>query len=99
MQKPLFFASGKMWPKYPEITRLDEAMLWATILSNHINGWKTSDQEYLEDIKEAGRYIQSRLVQAPVWKDKKVTDRTSLHQSEPDHENCHVEYTGRRLGD
>ena len=37
----------------------------------HINGWKTSNQEYLEDINEAGRHIQTTLFRPPYGRIKK----------------------------
>jgi peptidoglycan/xylan/chitin deacetylase (PgdA/CDA1 family) len=32
---------------------------------NHLNGWKTPDREYIKNIGEAGKYIDSNLFRPP----------------------------------
>jgi len=38
---------------------------------NHLNGWKTADEDYIANIQEAGQYINSNLFRPPYGRIKK----------------------------
>ena len=44
---------------------------------NHLNGWKTNDNIYLEDIKQAANIIDQQSLQAAVWKDYKISVKSA----------------------
>jgi len=65
--KATFFCLGRNVEKHPEI--------YGRILSNghstgnhtysHLNGWKTWNNEYIEDVELASHYIKSKLFRPP----------------------------------
>ncbi len=65
--KATFFCIGNNVKKYPEIYELilkrDHAVGNHTF--SHVNGWKTPDDAYLQDIEEAAKYINTRLFRPP----------------------------------
>ena len=73
-----FFCIGKNVIEFPSIYQriLDEGHLVGNHTMNHLNGWKTSDKEYLENIASASDIIQSRLFRPPYGR---IT-RFQLHQ-------------------
>ncbi len=68
--KATFFCTGKRAAKYREL--LHEIQQAGHTLGNHtynhLNGWKTSDSEYIEDVKKCLLYINSRLFRPPYGK-------------------------------
>lgn len=75
--KATFFCTGKNVKKYPEtyerILKRDHAVGNHTF--SHLNGWKTSDEEYLQDIAEASKYINTKLFRPPYGRMKKSQER------------------------
>ncbi len=71
--KATFFCIGDNVLKYPEMYQrvVEEGHAVGNHTQRHINGWKTADQEYLEDINEAGRHIQSSLFRPPYGRIKR----------------------------
>jgi len=65
--KATFFCIGKNVVAHPEIYKrlLNEGHTAGNHTQNHLNGWKTSDQEYVRDVSEARKYIDSDLFRPP----------------------------------
>ena len=65
-----FFCIGRNVAAYPHIYQriLDEGHATGNHTHNHLNGWKTSNRRYLEDIAEAKKYIDSSLFRPPYGK-------------------------------
>lgn len=62
-----FFCVGKNVVRYPEIYKqiLEEGHSTGNHTQNHLNGWKTKNDIYLNDIAEASRTIDSSLFRPP----------------------------------
>ena len=62
-----FFCIGNNVEKYPEIYQriLEEGHGVGNHTHNHLNGWKTEDKKYLEDISKAQHIIKSNLFRPP----------------------------------
>lgn len=62
-----FFCIGKNVVAEPHIYKriIDEGHAIGNHTHNHYNGWKTKDKIYLNDIREAGKYIDSNLFRPP----------------------------------
>jgi peptidoglycan-N-acetylglucosamine deacetylase len=65
--KATFFCIGKNVVLYPEIYDriLAEGHSVGNHTQNHLSGWKVRDDAYLNDVKEARRYIRSDLFRPP----------------------------------
>ncbi len=65
--KATFFCIGDNVVKYPEVYQrlLVEGHAVGNHTQHHLNGWKTDDETYLNDTKEAQRYINSNLFRPP----------------------------------
>lgn len=68
--KASFFCVGDNVRKYPEIYQqiLAEGHAVGNHTFHHLNGWKTSNRLYLEDVRLAEKYIQSNLFRPPYGK-------------------------------
>lgn len=68
-----FFCIGKNIVEYPDIYR--NILLQGHSIGNHtqhhVNGWKTDDHSYINDIKTAEEYIHSNLFRPPYGKIKR----------------------------
>lgn len=62
-----FFCIGKNVVAHPVIYQriIDEGHAIGNHTYNHLNGWKTSDNIYLDDIELAEKYIRSNLFRPP----------------------------------
>ena len=62
-----FFCIGKNVKEYPQIYRsiLLEGHRTGNHTQNHLNGWKTDDEKYLDNIREAAQLIDSDLFRPP----------------------------------
>ncbi len=62
-----FFCIGKNVLAQPELYKriVDEGHAVGNHTQNHLNGWKTKDDVYLADVKEAAKYIDSVLFRPP----------------------------------
>ena len=65
--KATFFCIGKNVTTYPDIYRriLDEGHAIGNHTQNHLNGWKTKPDVYLNDVVEAAKYIDSSYFRPP----------------------------------
>ncbi len=70
--KATFFCIGKNVIDHPDIYKriLDEGHVVGNHTHNHLNGWTTKDNIYLEDVAEAARHIDSNLFRPPYGKIK-----------------------------
>jgi peptidoglycan/xylan/chitin deacetylase (PgdA/CDA1 family) len=62
-----FFCIGKNVETYPELYKqiLDEGHTTGNHTYHHLNGWKTGNKKYLDDVAEAARYIHTSLFRPP----------------------------------
>jgi len=65
--KATFFCVGENAKKYPELIQriLDDGHSIANHSFQHISGWKTATKKYIENVKEASKYIDSKLFRPP----------------------------------
>lgn len=65
--KATFFCIGKNVVEHPGIYKaiLDRGHTVGNHTYDHLNGWKTSNAAYLQNILKAGKYIDSRLFRPP----------------------------------
>lgn len=65
--KATFFCIGKNVVAHPDIYQriLDEGHTVGNHTFNHSNGWKTKDADYLEDVSEAAKHIDTTLFRPP----------------------------------
>ncbi len=68
--KATFFCIGKNVEAHPATYRkvLEAGHSIGNHTHNHLNGWKTTDQEYLSNISLANHYIHSNLFRPPYGK-------------------------------
>jgi peptidoglycan-N-acetylglucosamine deacetylase len=65
--KATFFCLGKNVLAYPKIYQriLDEGHTVGNHTFDHLNGWKVSNNDYIDNINEAAKYIKSNLFRPP----------------------------------
>ncbi|MEP7376508.1 MAG: polysaccharide deacetylase family protein [Chitinophagaceae bacterium] len=65
--KATFFCIGKNVMAEPAIYKriLEEGHAVGNHTYNHFNGWKTKDDVYLDDVREAGKFIDSIMFRPP----------------------------------
>jgi peptidoglycan-N-acetylglucosamine deacetylase len=65
--KATFFCIGRNVEKYPDIFQqvLKEGHSIGNHTYHHLNGWKTNDQKYLDDVSKASQIIRSNLFRPP----------------------------------
>ncbi len=68
--KATFFCIGENVKKYPDVYMriLDEGHAVGNHTFNHLNAWKTKEEDYLANIKLAKSYIDSNLFRPPYGK-------------------------------
>ena len=71
--KATFFCIGDNVKKFPEIYQqvINEGHAVGNHTMHHINGWNNTDEEYLNDISEAKKYISSNLFRPPYGRIKR----------------------------
>ena len=71
--KATFFCIGDNIKKNPGIYQMliDSGHAVGNHTFNHLSGWKTSDEEYLNNIKKCGELVDSNLFRPPYGKIKK----------------------------
>ena len=82
--KASFFCIGENVQQHPELYKryIQEGHAVGNHTQHHINGWKTGDKEYLEDIEEASHFIQSDLFRPPYGRIRRSQIR-QLHKINP----------------
>ena len=77
--KATFFCIGKNVETYPGIYAqiMFEGHAVGNHTQHHVNGWKVSDEEYLQDIKCAANLIKSNLIRPPYGRIKSCLLYTS----------------------
>jgi peptidoglycan-N-acetylglucosamine deacetylase len=65
--KATFFCIGKNVVEHKEIYKriIDDGHKVGNHTFNHLNGWKTTDRDYIDNVMEAGKYIDSALFRPP----------------------------------
>lgn len=65
--KASFFCIANNIEKYPEVYAriIEEGHAVGNHTQNHVNGWKTDDETYFNDIRTASHRIDSRLFRPP----------------------------------
>ena len=83
--KATFFCVGNNVTKFPATYNqiLIDGHATANHTYNHLNGWKTDDESYINNIEKAGEHIKSRLFRPPYGKIKRSQARR-LWQLHPD---------------
>ena len=68
--KATFFCVGKNVEKHPDVFSFikEEGHAVGNHTHTHLNGWKTNKKQYLEDINEANKFINSSLFRPPFGK-------------------------------
>ncbi len=85
--KATFFCIGKNVVNHPAIYRriLEEGHAAGNHTYNHMNGWKSDDTAYINDIIEAAKHIDSRLFRPPYGRIKKFQANILQRQNKPVH--------------
>jgi len=80
--KATFFCVGKNVVEYPVIFDqiIKAGHKTGNHTHNHLKGWKTNTQKYIEDVRRAQQYIDSNLFRPPYGKIKKK-QAAALRQS------------------
>jgi peptidoglycan/xylan/chitin deacetylase (PgdA/CDA1 family) len=75
--KATFFCIGKNVVEYPEIFKrvIVEGHRVGNHSHNHLNGWKVEDKEYIEDILQAKKFIDSDIFRPPYGRVTKFQNR------------------------
>ena len=78
-----FFCIGKNVQEHPQIYRriLEEGHRVGNHTQHHLNGWRAADAAYIEDNRQAARYIDSALFRPPYGRISKF--QASLLQGPP----------------
>jgi len=71
--KATFFCIGKNVVQYPDDYRkiLDDGHKVGNHTFDHLNGWKVSDEEYLQDVIKAAKFIDSNFFRPPYGRSTK----------------------------
>lgn len=85
--KATFFCIGKNVVNHPAIYRRiqEEGHGIGNHTQHHLNGWKTKDDVYINDIIEASQHISSRLFRPPYGKIKRFQAKILQREDNPLH--------------
>jgi peptidoglycan-N-acetylglucosamine deacetylase len=81
--KATFFCIGKNVVENPDIYKriIREGHATGNHTQHHLNGWKTGDETYINDVNEASNYIDSRLFRPPYGRIRSSQARKIREQS------------------
>lgn len=81
--KATFFCIGKNVAAYPAIFQriVEEGHAVGNHTYHHLNGWKTKDETYINDINEASKIIPSNLFRPPYGRIKRTQSSIVNRQS------------------
>lgn len=85
--KATFFCIGKNVVSLPSMYKriLDEGHTTGNHTFNHLNGWKTDDNTYIDNVVQAAALIKSNLFRPPYGRIKKFQSRALMHKSDASH--------------
>ncbi len=80
-----FFCIGNNVVKYPEVYQriLNEGHSVGNHTFNHLNGFKTKDKTYVDNVLEASKYIDSNLFRPPYGRLKTFQAQVLAHLNKP----------------
>lgn len=83
--KATFFCIGENVQKYPEVYQqiISDGHATGNHTYNHLNGWKTTDRDYVQNVNEAEKFISSNLFRPPYGRIKRSQIRL-LKQQQPE---------------
>lgn len=83
--KATFFCIGKNVQQYPDIYKriLMEGHRVGNHTQNHLNAWKRTDEQWIEDVKEAAKWIDSDLFRPPYGRLKNFPAQVLLTAKKP----------------
>lgn len=84
--KATFFCIGKNVVSLPAIYErmLDEGHKAGNHTYNHLNGWKTDDTTYINNIIQAAEVIKTNLFRPPYGRIKKFQSKLLMRKEDPD---------------
>jgi peptidoglycan/xylan/chitin deacetylase (PgdA/CDA1 family) len=85
--KATFFCIGKNVVNLPSLYKriLDEGHKTGNHTYNHLNGWKTDDTTYINNIVQAAKHIDSNLFRPPYGRIKKFQSRLLMRRGGAPH--------------
>ncbi|MFZ1306493.1 MAG: polysaccharide deacetylase family protein [Ferruginibacter sp.] len=83
--KATFFCVGKNVAEHPEVFNriLEQGHATGNHTFNHLDGWKTGNVKYLQNILKAGNYIDSHLFRPPYGRITRTQRKLLMRQDEP----------------
>ncbi|MBN8833970.1 MAG: polysaccharide deacetylase [Niastella sp. SCN 39-18] len=83
--KATFFCIGENVKKYPDVYQriLQEGHAVGNHTQTHLNGWKTKDEIYLADIRQAANSIESNLFRPPYGRMTRFQQKQLMRQPHP----------------
>lgn len=80
-----FFCIGKNVTTYPDIYEriIAEGHTVGNHTHNHLNGWKTDDADYIDNIQKASEYINSTLFRPPYGRIKQSQIKSLQDSTSP----------------
>jgi peptidoglycan/xylan/chitin deacetylase (PgdA/CDA1 family) len=80
--KATFFCVGDNVKKYPETYAaiIDKGHRTGNHSLNHLNGWKTTNQEYYNNIEQCRKFVDSNLFRPPYGRIKPAQIEVLIHQ-------------------
>jgi len=80
--KATFFCIGKNVAAYPDLYKriLSEGHATGNHTYDHLNGWKTNDRQYFDNIARAGKYIDSSMFRPPYGRITRFQARQAMEK-------------------
>jgi peptidoglycan-N-acetylglucosamine deacetylase len=83
--KATFFCIGKNVVEHPDVYKsiLEQGHTVGNHTQNHLNGWKTGNVKYLQNILEAQNHIDSQLFRPPYGRITRMQRKLLMQQDKP----------------